>query len=129
MTRITAQTLLDWGYSPGRWFKRAIEEGDRIRRHGGDERAIRQAIEFYVGYIDGDTPEGFYFSEDEQKQIEDWNKKHDKHCPIIKKAKKWESPYGAIAGGRTYQFTPTSIGTIISVKCACGADFMPHQNL
>ena len=31
--------------------------------------------------------------------------------------------YGAIGGGMTYIFTPTSIGTVCKVKCSCGEEF------
>lgn len=31
-------------------------------------------------------------------------------------------PTGAIGGGLTYSFTPTGLGVIIKVKCACGEE-------
>ena len=42
---ITGQTLLDLGYKPGSWFKPAIAAAERARASGGDESAIRAAIE------------------------------------------------------------------------------------
>jgi hypothetical protein len=69
-------------------------------------------------------------TDDEIKQIEKWSKKHNKKCPILKKHKdKTTSPYGTIGGGRTYTFTPTSIGTIITVECPCGEEFLVDNNL
>jgi tRNA-splicing ligase RtcB (3'-phosphate/5'-hydroxy nucleic acid ligase) len=42
---ITGQTLLDLGYKPGSWFKPAIAAAEQVRASGGDESAIRAAIE------------------------------------------------------------------------------------
>ena len=49
------------------------------------------------------------FNENETKKIKEWN--HD--CKIEQ---------GAIGGQCTYSFTPTNIGTIAKVKCACGQE-------
>jgi len=70
----------------------------------------------------------------EHSQIEGWNKKHDRACPFLKKEPHDKytsefSPYGTIGGGRTYCLTPTSIGTIITVRCACGEEFLVDNNL
>ena len=86
-------------------------------------------------------PYAFNMTDNEWKQIVEWEKKHDTECPIILKHKdpnsptydiyqsEFASPYGAIAGGRTYCFTPTSIGMFISVKCCCNASFTCDSNL
>ena len=61
-----------------------------------------------------DLSRGFPISEKEQKEIREWQKKHD------------EEEHGgvsAIGGKYAYEFTPTSIGTFGSVKCVCGAKF------
>lgn len=73
-------------------------------------------------------PNEVNLSEEEIIQIENWNKRHDRSCPILTKKSKF-SPYGTIGGGRTYCFTPTSIGTIITVKCACGEELVVDNNL
>jgi len=82
-------------------------------------------------------PNEINLTEEEITQIENWNKRHDRACPILTKnpSKYYNkhqdcfSPYGAIGGGRTYCFTPTSIGTIITVKCTCGEEFIVDNNL
>jgi hypothetical protein len=71
----------------------------------------------------------FEMSDDEKLQIKDWEEKHDKVCSIILSRKGDTSPYGTIAGGRTYCFTPTSIGTFVSVQCCCGMCFTCDSNL
>ena len=66
---------------------------------------------------------GFPISEEEQKSIREWMDKHDEevhHARTLGDKLK----LGGCCGGRyTYKFTPTSIGTIGTVKCSCGAEF------
>lgn len=66
---------------------------------------------------------GFPISEEEQKSIREWMNKHDEevhHARTLDDKLK----LGGCCGGRyTYEFTPTSIGTIGTVKCSCGAKF------
>lgn len=54
-----------------------------------------------------------FCDEEELKTMEEWEHQHIKECPI-----KYE---GAIGGRCTYQFTPTSIGTVCKITCECGA--------
>lgn len=59
----------------------------------------------------------FDITENEQKAIDEWVEKHtqEKHNG---------SHYsGAIGGRYTYEFTPTSIGTVGVIKCSCGDEF------
>ena len=42
---------------------------------------------------------------------------HGHKCEYTKHPEK----LGAIGGGFTYTFTPTSIGVIVKIKCYCGA--------
>lgn len=70
-----------------------------------------------------DCYRGFPISEEEQKSIREWMDKHDEeahHAHTLDDKLK----LGGCCGGRyTYKFTPTSIGTIGTVKCGCGAEF------
>ena len=59
----------------------------------------------------------FKLSEDEKVVLLDWKHKHDQVCKFTN-----GTPQGAIGGRTTYQFTPTGLGTIASVLCACGAE-------
>jgi len=52
----------------------------------------------------------------DNKQLKDyieWDKKHQ--C-------KFKNNCGAIGGRLTFTFTPTGLGVIIKVKCACGEE-------
>lgn len=53
---------------------------------------------------------GFPISAKAEAQIDEWKKNHQHYG-------------GAIGGTFTYEFTPTSIGTIGTIKCTCGEQF------
>ena len=76
-----------------------------------------------VNKMKDDYYRGFPISEEEQKSIREWMDKHDEevhHARTLGDKLK----LGGCCGGRyTYKFTPTSIGTIGTVKCSCGAEF------
>lgn len=70
---------------------------------------------------------GFSISEEEQKQIYEWQKKHEAevhNCYIFDDRFRRG---GAIGGGYTYEFIPISIGMIGKIKCGCGAEFVFHE--
>lgn len=47
----------------------------------------------------------------ETECLNKWLAEHTEACKM---------PYGAIGGRYTYHITPTGIGTVTSVSCACG---------
>ena len=54
----------------------------------------------------------FKLHDDDLKTYVEWLKNHKEECPVWGKT--------AIGGALTYSFTPTGLGTITTVKCACG---------
>jgi len=60
----------------------------------------------------------FDTSKEEDIQIEKWQKKH------IKKKHRNNTYSGAIGGRWTYEFVPTSLGDIGTIKCNCGDEFV-----
>lgn len=60
---------------------------------------------------------GFGLSKEEQIKFNKWIQKHNKKCKYSDSMKT-----GAIGGRLTYMFTPTSLGVITKVKCACGEE-------
>lgn len=60
---------------------------------------------------------GFYISEEEQEDINKWEKEH------IKAKHKGKSYSGTIGGRFKYIFTPTSIGEIGEIECSCGEKY------
>lgn len=61
---------------------------------------------------------GFHISKEDAEKIRTWINKHDLTC-------KFSDPMscGAIGGRFTYQFTPTGLGMITSIVCACNEEF------
>lgn len=64
-----------------------------------------------------DVYRGFPISKEEMESIKKWMKQHtiEKH--------NGNEYAGAIGGNYSYNFIPTSIGTIGVVKCSCGEEF------
>ena len=59
----------------------------------------------------------FSLSGEELENYNKWLKDHNKVCPF-----KNGTSQGAIGGRLTFNFTPTSLGTVCGVKCACGEE-------
>lgn len=66
---------------------------------------------------------GFPIWKDEKDKIEEWIDKHleEKHGLTTLNEKAMAG--GAIGGMFTYEFIPTNIGTIGTIKCSCGDEF------
>lgn len=54
----------------------------------------------------------FFIDESETVKLNTWILDHNNECSIVNE--------GATGGKFTYHFTPTSLGTITKVSCACG---------
>lgn len=80
-------------------------------------------IESELKTMKEDYYRGFPISEEEQKSIQEWMDKHDEevhHARTLSDKLK----LGGCCGGRySYHFVPTSIGTVGTVRCNCGAEF------
>lgn len=70
---------------------------------------------------------GFPISEEEQKNIKEWQEEHDKKVHDISNIKDAPIFKSAIGGSYSYEFTPTSIGVIGKCCCRCGAQFTFHD--
>jgi len=65
---------------------------------------------------------GFPITEEENEAIKKWTDEHirSKHWD---KTHNMSKSFGAIGGNFTYEFVPTSIGTIGTIRCSCGKYF------
>lgn len=65
----------------------------------------------------------FELTEAQATEARNWIDKHDEECRFADPMKQ-----GAIGGRLTWKFTPTSIGIMATVCCACGesAFLMDH---
>jgi hypothetical protein len=62
----------------------------------------------------------FSFSDNDNEKINIWDKHHKNTCKYFDDGSEICNPVGAIGGRLTYSFTPTGLGLITSVECACG---------
>lgn len=62
----------------------------------------------------------FQLTQRQSEQIERWCREHK--CMFTDDGQSPVCPSGAIGGRFTYTFTPTGLGVIVTVKCACGAE-------
>jgi len=56
----------------------------------------------------------------EVEKLVEWAEAHDPTCKFHDDGTLVFPPGGAIGGRITYAFTPTSLGVVTIVKCACG---------
>lgn len=79
-----------------------------------------QKMQKFVEKAQRELRQGFPISDEQNKQITDWQLKHirEKHWD---KKHDCEAYCGAACGRFIYQFLPTGIGTFITCKCSCGA--------
>jgi hypothetical protein len=59
----------------------------------------------------------FKIDEAEARKLGEWLPEHDKNCRHA-----GGKNSGAIGGRLSYLFTPTSIGVVVKVMCACGGE-------
>ncbi len=59
----------------------------------------------------------FDITTQDEVEIETWLNEHDKTCQF-----KERSSQGAAGGRLSYRFTPTGIGLMKKVTCACGGE-------
>lgn len=73
-----------------------------------NERYRKKDAELDDVFKDKDNFMKFFIGRYELKTLSEWT--HD--CPLTE--------HGAIGGAVTYEFTPTNLGVVTKVKCACG---------
>lgn len=101
----------------------AVEEKERALRQleewNKDEELTKVREE--LKKCKDDMRRGFQISEDEQKDIQAWIRRHEEYAHGLKTLEQRVLAHGCSGGGYTYMFYPTGIGTIGIVKCnACG---------
>lgn len=64
----------------------------------------------------------FSFTHTETVLYHKWQAEHNAKCLFFDDGTEAEPPVGAIGGTTTYSFTPTSLGVVVKVRCACGVE-------
>lgn len=62
----------------------------------------------------------FHLTDEQAQEIKDWRKTHKCKLRTDSHGVEGEIYVGAIGGAIQYCFTPTGLGTLVTVKCACG---------
>lgn len=70
-----------------------------------------------------DCRRGFSISEEEWERIKNWQREHNENDHGFKTLEQKLAAEGCCGGRYRYEFVPTSIGTIGTVVCSCGARF------
>ena len=102
--------------------RRLNEENCRLKNENYKNEELsgmRQQLE----KMQKDYYRGFPISEEEQKSIREWMDKHDEEVHNCRTLKDKLRRGGCVGGTYKYEFVPTSIGTVGTVKCSCGAEF------
>ena len=71
---------------------------------------------------------GFPISEEEDKNIKEWIDNHERDVHGCYTLEDKINRGGCCGGTYTYEFVPTSIGTVGTVRCNCGAKYT-FQNM
>lgn len=66
---------------------------------------------------------GFPITESENQKIKEWMKEHDVEAHGVVNNTDRLRRAGCCGGNYSYEFIPTSVGTIGYVKCSCGTKF------
>lgn len=102
--------------------KRLSEENSRLKNENYKDEELSK-MKTQLEKMQQDYYRGFPISEEEQKSIREWMDKHDEEVHGCNSLKGKLRRGGCIGGTYTYEFIPTSIGTVGTIKCSCGAEF------
>ena len=111
---------------------RNMHDQDRIRRLESENKKLKEenykdeelaTMKSQLEAMQKDYYRGFPISEEEQKSIREWMDKHDEEVHNCRTLKDKLRRGGCVGGTYKYEFVPTSIGTVGTVKCSCGAEF------
>lgn len=112
---------------------RNMNDMDRIRRLEEENRKLKEenykdeeiaAMKVKLDKMREDYYRGFPISEEEQKRIKEWKDKHEEEVHNCHSISDKLRRGGCFGGTYKYEFVPTSIGTVGTIKCNCGEQFV-----
>ena len=116
---------------------RNMNDQDRIRYLEEENKKLKDnfykdeelsSMKNELNKMKSDYYRGFPISEDEENRINEWIENHEREVHGIKTYADKLASHGCCGGTYKYEFIPTSIGTIGTLKCNCGAEFT-FQNM
>ena len=57
-----------------------------------------------------------------EEKLNEWMQEHVLECKYWQMDDMGRLPQGASGGALTFKFTPTNLGMVIKVECACGSE-------
>lgn len=99
-----------------------IKENKQLKEQNYKDKELTK-MKDRLSHMEADYYRGFPISEDEQKSIQEWMDQHDQEAHNCYTLDDKLRRGGCIGGTYKYEFIPTSIGVIGTVKCSCGASF------
>lgn len=103
-------------------IERLKEENKRLKEEKYKDNELL-LMKTKLEKMEQDYYRGFPISEEEQKSIIEWMNRHDEEAHGCHSTQDKLKRGGSIGGIYKYEFIPTSIGTIGTIKCSCGASF------
>lgn len=100
-----------------------LEEENRKLKDDAYKDAEMARMKSQFDEMKADYYRGFPITESEEKKVKEWMKKHDAEAHGAVTSSQRLKRGGVCGGNYSYEFIPTSIGTIGYVKCGCGARF------
>lgn len=98
-------------------------ENKKLKEEYSKDLEIKE-LKNQVDKLKKDCLRGFPISEDEKNEIKEWEDKHDREVHKLDTVDKKIKASGCIGGKYHFVFIPTSIGTIGTVVCQCGEEFV-----
>ena len=103
-------------------IKHLEEENRKLKEEHSKDKEI-QKMQERLDRMQKDYWRGFPITKEEEQAIEAWKKEHDAKVHSYKTKRMRAKADGCCGGRYTYQFVPTSIGTVGTIRCHCGAEF------
>lgn len=127
MTGIMDQ-ILDSVESRDNTIKYLREENEKLKNEAYKDEELQKMQEKLKRTSDA-LANSFQVSKKEWDKINEWKKQHEADVHGLHTLKERLGAHGAVGGGYTYEFYPTSIATFGVVKCdRCGEKFQFQQD-
>ncbi len=104
------------------YIKRLEKENEDLKNNAYKDKELA-AMRDELNKMKSEYYRGFPISEDEENKINEWIETHEREVHGIKTYADKLASHRCCGGSYTYEFVPTSIGTIGTVRCNCGAEF------